>query len=82
MKDEKFFFWLPAQFGLFQAPTERSLFSAAAYERLALRNVSFSVLFSGDKTLVVWTRGARELKQKTEAEEEGENRGGVRARQI
>lgn len=64
MKKEKFFSGCRLSLASLRAPTERSLFFAAAYERLALRNVSFSVLFSGDKTLVVWTRGARELKQR------------------
>lgn len=75
-EEEKFFSGCRLGLASLRAPTERSLFFAAAYERLALRNVSFSVLFSGDKTPMVWTRGARELKQKTEAEKEGENGGG------
>lgn len=52
-EDEKFFFGSRLSLASMRAPTERLLFFAAAYERLAPRDVSFSVLFSGDKTLVV-----------------------------
>lgn len=52
-EDEEFFSGSWLGLACAPAPTERLLFLAAAYERLAPRDVSFSVLFSGDKTLVV-----------------------------